>query len=207
MKSQVLHTVWCNISADAAGEIWSWSLAGVKGLNSLWKPYSCQLNHYVLCVPEFSLMDAQRCDPMRSLHFLGDGVRCYTCYSEISFEDCHKTLRETDCDTTGVNETCAKYTGENREGKPTTFYAKACSEEKYCNDDNYHCCKVDLCNTGGIIGLSSGLALVAWALIHLVLHYWYEQRRVCEEPTRLRKWNYNRYSLRRSTGAAELVNQ
>ena len=32
MKSQVLHTVWCNISGQAAGEIWHWSLLGVKGL-------------------------------------------------------------------------------------------------------------------------------------------------------------------------------
>ena len=30
MKSQVLHTVWCNISCEAAGEIWS--LLGVRGL-------------------------------------------------------------------------------------------------------------------------------------------------------------------------------
>ena len=28
MKSQVLHTVWCNISGEAAGEIWNWSLLG-----------------------------------------------------------------------------------------------------------------------------------------------------------------------------------
>ena len=26
MKSQVLHTVWCYISGEAAGEIWYWSL-------------------------------------------------------------------------------------------------------------------------------------------------------------------------------------
>ena len=26
MKSQVLHTVWCYISGEAAGEIWHWSL-------------------------------------------------------------------------------------------------------------------------------------------------------------------------------------
>ena len=30
MKSQVLHTVWCYISGEAAGEIWHWSLLGVK---------------------------------------------------------------------------------------------------------------------------------------------------------------------------------
>ena len=32
MESQVLHTVWCNISDKAAGEIWNLSLLGVKGL-------------------------------------------------------------------------------------------------------------------------------------------------------------------------------
>ena len=26
MESQVLHTAWCNISGEAAGEIWLWSL-------------------------------------------------------------------------------------------------------------------------------------------------------------------------------------
>ena len=32
MKSQILLTVWCNISGGAGGEIWHWSLSGVKGL-------------------------------------------------------------------------------------------------------------------------------------------------------------------------------
>ena len=32
MKSHVLHTVWCDISGEAAAEIWHWSLLGVKGL-------------------------------------------------------------------------------------------------------------------------------------------------------------------------------
>ena len=32
MKSQVLHTVWCNISGEDEGEIWNWSLFRVKGL-------------------------------------------------------------------------------------------------------------------------------------------------------------------------------
>ena len=32
MESQVLYTVWCRISGEAAGEIWTWSLLGVKGL-------------------------------------------------------------------------------------------------------------------------------------------------------------------------------
>ena len=32
MENQVLHTVWCNISGEAAGDIWNWSLLGVEGL-------------------------------------------------------------------------------------------------------------------------------------------------------------------------------
>ena len=34
MKTQVLHTVWCIISGEAAGEIWNWSLMGVKWLTN-----------------------------------------------------------------------------------------------------------------------------------------------------------------------------
>ena len=32
MKSEVLPTVWCYIPGEAAGEIWCWSLLGLKGL-------------------------------------------------------------------------------------------------------------------------------------------------------------------------------
>ena len=32
MKSQIRQTVWCNVSDEAAGEIWNWSLLRVKGL-------------------------------------------------------------------------------------------------------------------------------------------------------------------------------
>ena len=40
MKSQVLLTVWCNISGGAGGEIWHWSLSGVKGLSSPFRQLS-----------------------------------------------------------------------------------------------------------------------------------------------------------------------
>ena len=35
MKSQILHTVLCNIAGEAAGEFLDWSLLGVKGLINL----------------------------------------------------------------------------------------------------------------------------------------------------------------------------
>ena len=33
MKNHVFHAVWCYISDEAAGEIWNWSLSGVRGFN------------------------------------------------------------------------------------------------------------------------------------------------------------------------------
>ena len=39
MESQVLLTVWCNISGGAEGESWHWSLSGVKGLMNLSQIY------------------------------------------------------------------------------------------------------------------------------------------------------------------------
>ena len=32
LQSEALHIVWCYNSCEAAGEMWSWSLLGVKGL-------------------------------------------------------------------------------------------------------------------------------------------------------------------------------
>ena len=40
MKSHVLHTVWCNISGEAAGEIWNWSLLGVRELTPSFHSFS-----------------------------------------------------------------------------------------------------------------------------------------------------------------------
>ena len=34
-KSKVIHAVWCNITCEAAGQIWTWSLLGVRGLKQL----------------------------------------------------------------------------------------------------------------------------------------------------------------------------
>ena len=48
MKSQVLHTTWCNISGEAAGGIWNWSLLGVKVLNVYWLRYRCMSSRYAV---------------------------------------------------------------------------------------------------------------------------------------------------------------
>ena len=42
-KSQIHHIVWCYISGEAAGEIWNWSLLGVKGLLGTYSLHSITL--------------------------------------------------------------------------------------------------------------------------------------------------------------------
>ena len=34
-KTKVIHAVWCNITCEAAGQIWTCSLLGVRGLKQL----------------------------------------------------------------------------------------------------------------------------------------------------------------------------
>ena len=57
MKSQVLHTVWCNISGEAAGEIWNWSLLGVKGLRAAPTAHALY-QWFLLHCPHFLLWSA-----------------------------------------------------------------------------------------------------------------------------------------------------
>ena len=53
MKSQVLLTVRCNISGGAGGEIWHWSLSGVKGLNYDQRP---RFVHVLTACSSFALV-------------------------------------------------------------------------------------------------------------------------------------------------------
>ena len=53
MKSQVLHTVWAYISVEAAGEIWHWSLLGVKGLK--WVAFAQNLPSSTCFLPGHAL--------------------------------------------------------------------------------------------------------------------------------------------------------
>ena len=52
MKGQVLHTVWCNIAGEAAGEIWNWLLLGVKGLRLVYTfDFSCDFAYKTQATP------------------------------------------------------------------------------------------------------------------------------------------------------------
>ena len=71
MKSQVLHTVWCHISCEAAGEFWHWSLSGVKGLNL------CHAQHMLCyCSPHHPIVS--RPFDEYSEHAIFDGTKWKT---------------------------------------------------------------------------------------------------------------------------------
>ena len=68
MESQVLHTVWCNISGEAEGEIRHWSLLGMTRFNRIGSVslFSCQeLSVSVL----FSLLNRLCSSSFRSQNF------------------------------------------------------------------------------------------------------------------------------------------
>ena len=49
MKNQVFHTVWCNISVEAAGVIWNWSLLGVPQIFTHVQEMEIQNNQLFIC--------------------------------------------------------------------------------------------------------------------------------------------------------------
>ena len=61
VKSQVLHTVLCNLSGEAAGEIWNWSLLGVKGLRLFCASPSLQTLSHPSSKGSFSKLLKEKC--------------------------------------------------------------------------------------------------------------------------------------------------
>ena len=51
MKSQVLHTVWCYVPGEAAGEICTWLLLGVKGFMYASMNEMCRCCTWDSCMP------------------------------------------------------------------------------------------------------------------------------------------------------------
>ena len=58
MKSQVLHTLSCSISCEAAWEIWNWSLLGMKGL-TLSLDMKSQVLYTIWCTVTFLVSDCR----------------------------------------------------------------------------------------------------------------------------------------------------
>ena len=75
MKNQVLHTVWCNIAGETAGEMWNWSLLGVNGLKR--SPERKNFGHEcsVLIVTLECTSESDTCSHARNW-------RCYEVYEE-----------------------------------------------------------------------------------------------------------------------------
>ena len=81
MKSQVLHTVWWNISGEAVGEIWNWSLLGVKGLSILPRSVSGTLFPQLFPAQQRKLLHFKPCGLSAVLTSAG---RSHSCPSPVA---------------------------------------------------------------------------------------------------------------------------
>ena len=85
------------------------------------------------------------------LLFSGHALECYSCSSQVSWEDCEKNLKKGSC--ASYLDNCAKlYASGNGEvfarGCETSY---ECSNQMTCkglvlNECSLQCCKEDLCN-------------------------------------------------------------
>ena len=88
----------------------------------------------------------------------GVGLKCYTCMSNNSWEDCESSLKVTNCpapdDQVCVKEQLVEHDDNSQEGTKSTFskfcaMAAACTDS-HCREDGKSCdpkcCHTDLCN-------------------------------------------------------------
>lgn len=83
------------------------------------------------------------------------GLQCHHCWSDVSWEDCQSSRKETVCD---VDLVCFKKVLKiTSNGTIITDYWKGCEERRHCDPKTcnnkkmaceIHCCEKDLCNTG-----------------------------------------------------------
>ena len=146
MKSQFLHTVWCNISGEAEGEIWHWSSCITRPLyysrTCARTPSACRLDWVNLTVhPAYS-------------------IKCYECY-----DCCDRKGREKEC-ASGFDQCAKSFTTIS--GKDVIDRACAnrdsceanidsCNEQRKRDKDvlcESACCDDDLCNVGAVPSFS-----------------------------------------------------
>ena len=87
-----------------------------------------------------------------------EGLRCFTCVSEKSWDECEKQRNERECPR-NANEVCVKEhkIENNNNGKQAHVFAKYCGEADQCTNKHclkegsncvVDCCHNDLCNAG-----------------------------------------------------------
>ena len=109
------------------------------------------------------------------------GLKCYTCTSTTSLEDCEKDQKETDC-VSSVFDRCATFSADfNTSVVEVKSFVKSCQAKAYCDTSEtllkpckdaggkckLDCCDTDLCN-GGSAPVVSVLLMVACAAMSLL---------------------------------------
>ncbi|XP_068696840.1 ly6/PLAUR domain-containing protein 2-like [Montipora foliosa] len=107
------------------------------------------------------------------------GIKCYTCSSTTSLEDCDKGKKELDCGS--ILNRCATFSTDfTIANVETKSFIKSCQAKSYCDNSEtllkpcndaggkckLDCCDTDLCN-GGSAPVVSVLLMVACAAMSL----------------------------------------
>ena len=117
-----------------------------------------------------------------------EGLKCYTCVSSISWDDCEKQVIIRECPKIG-DEVCVKEHLKRREGGQVNNnnneqdenkipFSKYCSKAEACtnkhclkdgNTCDLHCCHDDLCNAAKMI--SSWRTAIAVCVLFASIFY------------------------------------
>lgn len=109
------------------------------------------------------------------------GLKCYTCTSATSLEECEKNQKETDCVSSAFDRCATFSTDFTIANVETKSFSKSCQAKSYCDAAQTHlkacndaggkckldCCDTDLCN-GGSAPVVSVLLMVACAALSLL---------------------------------------
>lgn len=112
-----------------------------------------------------------------------EGLKCYTCVSHTSWEECERKLKTANCpapdDEVCVKELLVEPDNNSEEGSKKTF-SKFCAMAESCKDTHCKetgkicdpkCCHTDLCNTAATIQPSRAAFVICVLLVNFAVMF------------------------------------
>ena len=119
---------------------------------------------------------------------IGDGLKCYTCFTQKSWDECEKEEEKSVCPP-GHNDVCIKLHLVEHGEEPGNYnenFAKMCGRAEMCTDKEckengkyckVDCCHNDFCNSTAKLSTRLPIMLLLQLLILIVTHFiqlpWY----------------------------------
>ena len=110
---------------------------------------------------------------------ISEGLQCYVCYSNISWEHCEKSMTTFECPSP-ANEVCVKDHQKASNKNRAPRFSRHCGLAEECTNKHCmavgiecdpHCCHSDLCNTASTAKTSIGYGSIAIHSLTLIIVY------------------------------------